>query len=681
MKLHPPALFPRCYIRPIAALLCGGCLLSPGYGQSAPAPADSLAASVPADVGIFVEVRRAEDLLTALLEPQLWSTLAEFAGQPSSAGDVEQWRRQVRATVRMDPDEAIRVLFAGGVAFVGEGVGRSHDAVVLCRPDAKHPPDALLKRWKAQRVGEPRKPPTFTLYRNIGVANQDGLLCFGDLIPPNGMFRHVLESLASKQARMLADDSTYQTLLQRVPANPDGVFFARFAPPATTQPASRRMELPGHFAHSQHILLALHRDKSLLHFAAVGDAPAFATTQPAGANTIDIGKLPAHTLLAWKGSVDYPGLIDTIRALPARNVLRTAADLLEPFQTLERLLAGLDRSTCLAIGLVRPAQRPAAIPPIPAAALVVLTRDADAVETELSAAIESCLTVYNFACLRQGSLPLPPIRQVVVGNTDVRVADFSRVLESFHAGSVGELQLAWAVHDGALILASHEEWLASIIRARDGRTADLSAVLALSRGSISARSENALVLQLGSIADVGAQWLAHLEREAPDVLNEEWWRDRQPGDGGGAQLGIDVEQQRAEQRLRLRTVAANAPAAGRLRPGDYIVGHDNQRFTSEEPIREIRRAIRNRPNARWIDLLVEREGVILPMRIPVPFVDPVQGLRRIIALGSVAQRVIYHDDPEDPAGARGFLTIELRTSADPLFDFDAPTATAGSATP
>ena len=43
-----------------------------------------------------------------------------------------------------------------------------------------------------------------------------------------------------------------------------------------------------------------------------------------------------------------------------------------------------------------------------------------------------------------------------------------------------------------------------------------------------------------------------------------------------------------------------------------------------------------------------------------------------IAAGKVAQRAVYHDDYSDPAGLRGFLTIELRTSPKPLFEYSKP---------
>lgn len=62
-------------------------------------------------------------------------------------------------------------------------------------------------------------------------------------------------------------------------------------------------------------------------------------------------------------------------------------------------------------------------------------------------------------------------------------------------------------------------------------------------------------------------------------------------------------------------------------------------------------------------------------------------LRRFVALGQVFQRVVYYEDapedpiegeeqaaepatqPSEPAGGRGFLTVELRGGREPLFPF------------
>ncbi|MBU0616804.1 MAG: hypothetical protein KKI02_03730, partial [Planctomycetes bacterium] len=186
---------------------------------------ESLAHSVPAEVGLFVEARGAGDLLTRLTDPQVWTTLAELAGQPAQAEDVAGWRRRVRQTVKMTPEEAIRVLFSQSVAFVGEGLWRSADAVVVCRPNHETSTAELLKRWEARRLRQPQRPATYRLYSNIGVSEHEGLLFFGDLIPSEGLLRRVQRFTAGARSKSLADDPIYKKLLARVPANPDGVLF------------------------------------------------------------------------------------------------------------------------------------------------------------------------------------------------------------------------------------------------------------------------------------------------------------------------------------------------------------------------------------------------------------------------------------------------------------------------
>jgi hypothetical protein len=82
------------------------------------------------------------------------------------------------------------------------------------------------------------------------------------------------------------------------------------------------------------------------------------------------------------------------------------------------------------------------------------------------------------------------------------------------------------------------------------------------------------------------------------------------------------------------------------------------------------RGLAERPDARWVDLLVEREGGMpRNRRIPLPFADPVQVLRRIVAIGHLLQRVVYSEDLADEVGPRGELTLQLRGTEGPLFGF------------
>ncbi|NUQ49296.1 MAG: hypothetical protein HUU27_05190, partial [Phycisphaerae bacterium] len=219
--------------RPAACLLAAGLCLAV---VAARGDEQSLSRHVPADIGLFAEARAAGDLLLPLIEPELWTALAEAIGQPSRPEDVRAWREQIAKTIKFDPDIAIRVLFSRRVAFIGEGLGRTQDAVVLCQPIEGARVEDLLRIWQAQPVagpgaaGDGRESQLYQLALNIGLVTKDGLLLFGDMRLPQGVFQKVAGFLREPKGRSLADDPTYRELLRRVPPEPDGVLFARLGP-------------------------------------------------------------------------------------------------------------------------------------------------------------------------------------------------------------------------------------------------------------------------------------------------------------------------------------------------------------------------------------------------------------------------------------------------------------------
>jgi hypothetical protein len=153
------------------------------------------------------------------------------------------------------------------------------------------------------------------------------------------------------------------------------------------------------------------------------------------------------------------------------------------------------------------------------------------------------------------------------------------------------------------------------------------------------------------------------------VLDENWWRKVQPG-GRDVRLGVLVTSNSEQHGLKVLTVPPDAPAHGFLKVGDDIVGCNRRRFATSQPLEEMTRGLAERPDARWVDLLVEREGGMpRNRRIPLPFADPVQVLRRIVAIGHLLQRVVYSEDLADEVGPRGELTLQLRGTEGPLFGF------------
>jgi hypothetical protein len=640
---------------------------------------DSLARVVPADVGLFVELRQADDLLTQLVEPQLWLTLAELAGQPASLKETDEWRRRVERTVNMSPADAIRALFSQRVAFVAEGPHQTQDAVVLCRPAGDK--RELLRRWQARPLPTTGRTAVYSLANNVGLAVHDDLLVFGDQAT-GGMFSQVLSGLGADDddAPVLADDPVYRRLLARVPADPDAVFFVRLdgeAPasaPAASHPARPALrDLPQLLRGSSNVLLALHRADQVLHISVVGDAPSDSSTSQDARLGELVSHLPAQTLLAWAGAVDYPSLTQIIATLPERNVFRVAYQLHARAGTVQHLLAAMNPATCVALGTVMPENRVLPAPPVPALALLVALRDPESAATEWANLFHTTLGLYRLLSLKLAAPPaLPPVTNLLVADAEVEELDLSGLLGAEPGQSpLGELHVCWAVDGDALIIATHLDWLRQILEARHSDAPCLSAALASANGFERLRAQTLVIGQTGALADFGGFWLRFCEKFLPEILTEDWWRKYQPG-GGNVRLGVQVSAEPQRPRLRVRSVTPDTPADGVLRPGDEIIGCNRRRFATSQPVNEIQMGLASRPNARWIDLLVERDRVVRVKRIPVPFVDPVEIVRRIVAIGHVVQRIVYIEDAPDSAGARGYLTLELRTDQQPQFEFPPP---------
>ncbi len=637
---------------------------------------ESLANYVGPDTGLFVEVRDAGDLLLALSEPAVWQTLAEWAGQPVRLEDVADWGAQVRATVKMTPAEAINALFARRVAFVGDGIGHSQDGVVICRPTAGDRLLDLVRSWGAKPLPAAGRAAIFRLSNGIAAAVQDGLLILGDAGGAQTLFRRVLPFVEPQPPASLAQDASFLALLERVPQNPDGVLYARLGATPTTRPASAVAgpppksisELPGPLRGASRILLALHREGQFLHFSAVGDAEQRIAT--GNADLLSVAeRLPERTLLAWLGHVDYPGLYQAVDELPPRNVLRQALKIQEKLQSAARLTDALGSATCVAVGVADPVAGDGVAPPLPGVALLIQASQPDEALRALDALADSTLTVYRLLALRWGWPALPAVQDLSLGGVEARVLAIGEIVRAA-TGVESPLHLCWALDRDVLVIASQPEWLRQVVQARRGQARTLERGLRVTQRPISPKTETIVVVQSGPLADLGTLWLEHLGRVAPEALQEHWWRTRQPG--GGPRLGISVEPVPGQRRVRVTEVTAAEAADGILRVGDEIVGANGRPFATTQPVAEIQTAISQRPNARWIDLQVHRGGAALPTarsRVPLAFVDPVHVLRRMVALGRLAQRVVYYDDAPDPVGPRGFLTVELRRSQEPLFDF------------
>lgn len=645
-------------------------------GAAATGEDESLAAFAPADAGLFVELHDSQDLLTSLLDPYLWTTLAELAGQPAAPELTSDWRRQVERAVKMKPEDAVTQLLSRQVAFVGLGPGRAQDGLLICRPAGDATAEQLLQSWQGRPLKDDLAPEAQQLAGAVGVVAHDGVLCFGDLRPPRGILKRARQRISAGGAS-LADHPVFKSLRERLGERVDGMLFARLQANSATRPASAPVtqsatqpsgppprsawsDLPAPFRDAAHVMVGMRREATRLSFTVVSDAPATPQTQPV-ADGVHLEILPETTLFAWRGEVDFSAMRAMIDGLPQRNAIRAAFSLPDQVGALDQLGKAIDRRVGVAFGFVTPAA--SGLPPSPAIALLVTVKDAELAAEEFADVARGWVALLDLLALARGVATSSEIEEFeILPHTTGRSVDFARLAPTPVVEALERLELCWMVDRDALIIASHRDWLRDVVESRHAGSRGFAKAAKLGVSAIPAAAATVFVVQSAAIGDLTTAWLEYLKRKAPETLEARWWRRLQPG---GARLGMNVSQDPQEKRLRVTSIQPGSLAAGVLQVGDFIIGCEGRRFETAEPIREINAAIQERAHEAWVSLSIVRGGAPRLVTLPIAYFYPIETLHRVVAIGRLAETLLYHDQPGSAVGPRGTLTVEMRGGTSP----------------
>lgn len=636
-----------------------------------------LAYLAPADTGLYVELNDATDLLVAMTAPDRWSAVAEFAGQPATGSDALEWRERVRETIGTSPEEAIRTLFARGVAFIGAGPFRSQDPVLLCRPAAHVPIPALLHMWNAEAYSEPELASVFSLRNQLGLAIYGDTLMFGSPAMAGGTFRQALESQKLGPASSLAATEEFQRLLKRIPPNPTGIIFIRHradlldfssgsGPPAV---ALLMLFLPEQLRRADAWMIALHRNGDTLKFTAVGH-----TTGPAEITVekpIQI-QLPDNTLAAWNGHVNFDDLWPQLHLLPDQHLFRLTLPN-NATELANRIFTG--GMTVAFSALPAPDQD---APATPVLGVVLEARDAPGALAFIDGAVSLAKIAFDTYAAQRGLVPLPSVRKQGEAPDTIRSLDLSDLFAARVIAQLGTIELCWSASDNHLVIATQRHWLKQILQslkkpvvklaeqdnAAKGENADPAANAETPQPEPLNRSTTSIVCRGQELSDLGSAWLEKIEQTDPELMTESWWRRHQPGNVR-PRLGITVTTVDEGKGLQVDAVEAGLPADGFLQVGDVIVGCNGERFDTTAR-REASRRMRDRPYARWIDLTVRRDATIIDVRVPLPFVNPVRMLQQAVALGQIIGDVVYVEELGDAGRPRGILTVAWRHKGEVL---------------
>ncbi len=652
------------------------------------APAhDSLARFVPADTRLFVEIRGLRGLEQEWSQSDWGSALSSLligrADDPAS-GDAAL-RPLAELLGIADPAAMRRGVFGTQVAVALPSWSNLAQGLIVAIPDDVKPiEEALVRRGlKATAHGGVREYPLDD--HGHRRATNGHLLVLGQQTASVGGYDQAVRLLAGEPLPSLAGDALFRREIAALGPGPHRatVYFAGFDAPAaqpesqpasspatrsstsapattqaatptattraTTAPATQpaRRGLPRWWPATWPMLMrgavGLAVEGQTISLGIRGELDQPSPPHRRDADFAVLNALPATTLAAWAQTVDYAGqhrlltregptLLSLYLAFIDMRMKAAGSSLVDG------LLARLGYETIVLLGVIPPSDQTERVDfDVVALGLIVSAdRPAEAAQA-MDLVGESFASILNLPAVRARMKESVHVAKVPFeGHTlsELRLGEFFRTQTG--CPFTYTIALSWVATERDIILSTHSDHIRQILRARAGRIPTLGPKIAAA-GPLNGMPRGADVVLLAQPAEAAAVlegWLAWLERNRPEVLKPEWWRERQERQAGRASLGISMPATRPTEAVVHNTLPG-WPAYGRLQAGDRIVAVDGIPLTPTNPRASLKELItRRKGNA--VVLTVERNGQRADVTIPLPeepiSFDPIGAIRQITTL-------------------------------------------------
>ncbi|MCH7813127.1 MAG: hypothetical protein IID40_03810, partial [Planctomycetes bacterium] len=291
--------------RPILLIVCAAVLFG-----SAPAPASprrgrisraSLAHSVPARSGVFIELLRLRTSDAQLRRANLWTAVRLVLGEQSGrSAQAFDWRALVRRYLSMTPEAALAELFGYRAALAAPSWSRLSEAVILARLRRRDSLDAVVGSKRANLVQELGPVRVYRTVAGLWVATDGRIAVFSHAGGEGSLFAEVVGILGGDNQPVLGAQRAF---IEQVGALSQGyvgcLYFAESGESDTS--LSRVLPAFGHTA----VAMYAREDRLDFELQAKVDPPAGGIVQ--NRPTVDLGRLdrlPGTTLAAWATSMD-----------------------------------------------------------------------------------------------------------------------------------------------------------------------------------------------------------------------------------------------------------------------------------------------------------------------------------------------------------------------------------------
>lgn len=575
-----------------------------------PAARAPLARFVPASAGVFVNIRDATELDSALQRANTRNLVGLLLGPTSEGKPSPDLRGWFSALVSADHPAVVEGLMHHEIGLACRSWDDLSQGVLL----ARLPSPKALAEWlpPAERQDVPG-PASDMLFRTKGgmmVGVREGVAAFAHRRESSAVLRDALRLIIGGDGDTLDAAPGFRELSGFLPAKPLAVIHMAPAPKEGTDlnwfgwPRLRR------------VVLGLYGREERLDIALRGLLAKPAPRKALGTAALErFYKLPATTLAAWISAADLRVSYDQVLQNSPDGTLSRYLYLVESL----RAATGRDWDSLPALGphLIVAWDETLDGPSVaPQLAMLVESPQAQTVVAELDEIAESLLPSLD------SDETAPRLRSTTHLGTRLRhvpldafVGDESLPL----AGTLGQLELSWAAQGDWVILSLSLEHLMRVLDAQSGLVPTLSNLSDVQMLRRRGNPASLLVAQPDLAADVLRRWLDRAAA-APDAwFGDRWWSETLAADGAGAQrLGVAARTEQIPGVVVVARVHPQTPAAGKLEPEDWILGMDGQLLDLGAPNADLKRLWAASPtNGRHV-LRIIRGDLVQEVALEVP---------------------------------------------------------------
>ncbi len=250
---------------------------------------------------------------------------------------------------------------------------------------------------------------------------------------------------------------------------------------------------------------------------------------------------------------------------------------------------------------------------------------------------------------------------------------------------LSHLDPAWTVWNGWLIVALNLEHLERILDAQYGLVPALATVPDMQ--NIWRRSTErsvVSVVQPGMAADVLSAWLGAHDRGEPSWLHPALWSVAGTAEVDSSVAGIKLETRVEGGSVVVKSVGAASPAAGKVLPGDRILGVDGRLLPLVDPISAFRQAwidSQGKPGPTFRVTRTNRAMDVVVLAAPHdepstrPRISPAGALRELTAVARQLDFISFDVDVSDERHYSARLTLRFAPNV------STASTTAGERTP